>query len=354
MTKHSQDRTRAILGDPDSVDAGVAWHYGDPHAEQRCLAAADGQTAVDLSNRGVITVTGPDRLSWLNDLVSHKVDSLPPGESRLALVLDPQGHVEHELHLTDDGTTTWITVEPRTAPTLTSYLDRMRFLRRVEVADVSSLWAVVWVSTREPVGDKVRWLPPAEFAGVGTTESGEDRGGTALRYVPQRPDSLVGSEVIVSRSELEDYLASFPQVAGTWALEALRVAAGIPRLGLDTDHKSLPHESGWIGPGVHLAKGCYRGQETVARVHNLGRAPRRMVLLHLDGSAETLPKHGDEVVVDDRVVGWVGTSARHYELGPIATAVVKRNTPTDAVLAVRDDADGHSVAATAQDIVTPG
>lgn len=343
----------AVFPAESDMDPNVAWHYGNPHLEQRWLSVADGAAAVDLSNRSVVTVTGPDRLPWLNDLVSHKVDQLSVGESRLALILDPHGHVEHELHLVDDGEITWITAEPGTGPTLVAYLDSMRFMRRVEVADMSSQMAVVWVSTREQVAGKVSWLPPAEFAGIGVTPSGADRGGAADRYVPQRPGTLVGSEVLVPRDDLETYLDTFDQLAGTWALEALRVAAGIPRLGCDTDHRSLPHELGWIGPGVHLAKGCYRGQETVARVHNLGRPPRRMVILHLDGSAEEFPAHGDDVLVGERVVGWVGTSARHFELGPVATAVIKRAVLTDADFVVRC-ADGSLVAASAQDVVSAG
>ncbi len=335
----------------EQLDAEIAWHYGNPHAEQRWLVAADGKTAVDLSNRGVVTVTGPDRLSWLNDLVSQKVDQVSEGESRLALILDPKGHVEHELHLVDDGTTTWITIEPHTAPALVTYLDSMRFMRRVETADVSEDYGVVWVSTREPIADHMSWVPPAEFAGVGVTEAGSDRGGAAQRYVPHRPGALVGSEVLVPISELADYLAGFDHLAGSWALESLRVAAGIPRLGFDTDHRSLPHEVGWIGPGVHLAKGCYRGQETVARVHNLGRPPRRMVLLHLDGSSESLPEHGASVCVGDRAVGWIGTSARHFELGPIATAVIKRSVPSESEVVV-NCADGTEISATIQDVVS--
>ena len=112
----------------------------------------------------------------------------------------------------------------------------------------------------------------------------------------------------------------------------MRVAAGKPRWGLETDHKTIPHEVGWLADAVHLDKGCYRGQETVARVYNLGRPPRRMVRLHLDGSDSTLPQHGDDVVQDGRVVGTVGTAVRHYELGPIALAVVRRATPDDAAL----------------------
>ena len=121
-----------------------------------------------------------------------------------------------------------------------------------------------------------------------------------------------------------------------WAFEALRIERGEPRFGLDTDHRTIPNEVGWIGPAVHLDKGCYRGQETVARVHTLGRPPRRLVLLHLDGSENRLPPVGSAVSLDGRDVGFVGSSARHHELGPIALALVKRNVPVDATLSVDD------------------
>jgi folate-binding protein YgfZ len=116
------------------------------------------------------------------------------------------------------------------------------------------------------------------------------------------------------------------------AYEALRIAARRPRLGLDTDHRTLPHEVGWIETAVHLNKGCYRGQETVARVHNLGHPPRRLVFLHLDGSEDRLPEHGDPVQLEDTTVGFVGSAARHYELGPIGLALIKRTTPVDGTL----------------------
>lgn len=350
---NAPSRPAPIFPPDGTVDVAVPWHYGDPHGEQRSLVA--GRAVVDLSNRGIVTVSGADRLSWLNDLVSHKVDVLPPGGSSLALILDPHGHVEHELHLVDDGDTTWITVEPGASEPLVTYLNSMRFLRDVVVDDRSSDFAVAWQSVREVDPRFTTWLPPAEFAGVGRTESGADRGGGADKYVAHRPAVFIGAEVIIPREQFADYLEGASGLAGTWAREALRVAAGVPRVGFETDHRTLPHEVGWIGPGVHLAKGCYRGQETVARVHNLGRPPRRLVLLHLDGSAEELPEPGAEVLAGGRVVGWVATPARHYELGPIATAVIKRSTPTaDPVLvAVRGTADAQ-VAATVEDIVVSG
>lgn len=323
-----------------SIDEGVPWHYGDPHAEQRRLAAGTG--AVDLSHRGVVAVTGPDRLTWLHSLTTQHLEGLAGGESTSALILSPHGHVEHDLHLSDDGETTWITVEPGAATSLVDYLDSMRFMLRVEVADVTDEWAVVWEPLREPSSDLVTWLVPSEVAGTGATDAGSDRGGDASKYVDHRPDVLVGREVLVRRDELLAALGDRP--AGTWALEALRVAAAVPRVGFETDHRTLPHEVGWIGPAVHLAKGCYRGQEAVARVHNMGAPPRRLVLLHLDGSAETLPDHGDPVVLGEREIGWVGTAARHYELGPIATAVVKRSVDPGADLTVRA-ASGDLVAA---------
>lgn len=325
----------------------MPWHYGDPHAEQRALV--EGRGAVDLSHRGVVTVSGPDRLTWLHSLTTQRLDDLAPGESTTALILDPHGHVEHEMHLVDDGTTTWITVEPGAAAALVSYLDSMRFMLRVEVADVTGDWAAVWQPVRLIDPNHVTWLVPPDVAGVGVTDAGSDRGGDASKYVDHRPDVLVGREVLVPRAGLIEALDVAP--AGTWALEALRIAAAVPRVGLETDHRTLPHEVGWVGPAVHLSKGCYRGQEAVARVHNLGSPPRRLALLHLDGAAEALPRHGDPVFAGDREVGWVGSAARHYELGPIATGVLKRAVAPDAVLVVRSDVD---IAASQEVVIAPG
>lgn len=332
---------------PDWPDQGVAWHYGEPLREQRLLV--QGTAAVDLSNRGVVSVAGPDRLSWLTDLSTQVLTSLAPGESALALILSPHGHVEHELHVVDDGETTWLIVAPETAGDVVTYLQSMQFLLRVEVADRTPDYAVVWEPEAAADPDRPSWLVPADFAGSGHVDAGTDRGGDAGKYVAERPATLVGREVIVPRDELELRLAQHPDRAGTWALEALRIAAAVPRVGADTDHRTLPHEVGWIGPAVHLAKGCYRGQEAVARVHNLGHPPRRLLLLHLDGSEERLPAHGDSVLADGRQVGWVGSAAWHHELGPVATAVVKRSTdPTVPLVVV---AEGGEVAGAQESVV---
>lgn len=314
------------------IDEGVAWHYGDPLREQRALA--EGQAAVDLSHFGVVRVSGPDRLPWLHSLTTQHLEGLRPGASSLALILSPHGHVEHELHLVDDDYSTWIICSPGTANVLAQYLESMKFMMRVEVQDVSSDYAVVW----EPVGEidagYPTWLVPPDYAGTGSVDAGVDRGGGADKYVPKRPDTFMGREVIIPRDQLESRMDAWPTRAGTWAWNALRVAAAVPRMGFETDHRTLPHEVGWIGPGVHLAKGCYRGQEAVARVHNLGHPPRRLALVHLDGSVDQVPAHGTAVQSNGKDVGWVASSAQHFELGPIATVVIKRSVPIDAVLDV--------------------
>ena len=325
-----------------SPDSGVAWHYGDPHGEQRRLASGSGW--VDLSHRGVVSVTGPDRLSWLHSLTTQHVEALPPGGSALDLVLSPHGHVEHELHLVDDGVTTWISIEPGTVDALVTYLDRMRFLLRVEVADRSGDVAVVGEPIAMAHAAFPTYVVPAAF---GRLEADDE---TSRRYVPLRPGILVGREVLVPRAELAAYVEGRPG-AGTWAWEAMRIAAGVPRLGHDTDHRTIPQEVGWVPVAVHLSKGCYRGQETVARVHNLGRPPRRLVQLHLDGSASRTPVSGDPVMYDGRDVGRLTSVALHYELGPVGLAVVKRSVPLDAVLTVGPE-DAGPVAATQEIVVT--
>lgn len=292
----------------EGPDEGVAAHYGDLFREQRALA--DGTGFVDLSHRGVVTVTGQDRLSWLHLLLTQHVSELPPGQATEALILSPHGHIEHALYLVDDGETTWAHVEPGTQEALLAYLESMKFFYRVETADVTEAYAVVHL----PAGSIT---PVPQGAVVRETAHGRD--------------------LFLPRARLEEFAAQAAPAIGMLAYEALRVEAHRPRLGLETDHRTIPHELGWIGTAVHLQKGCYRGQETVARVHNLGKPPRRLVFLHLDGSEVKLPGHGAPVRlasegVDGRQLGFVTTSARHHELGPIALALVKRNVPVDADL----------------------
>ncbi|HET8716963.1 MAG TPA: folate-binding protein [Nocardioidaceae bacterium] len=301
------DLPGAVAG--DGIDAPVAAHYGSFVGEQRTLESGEG--FVDLSHREVIRVSGPDRLTWLHSLTTQYLDGLAPKTPTATLVLSPQGHVEHAMYGVDDGEAFTAHVEPGQAAALVEWLDRMRFMMRVEVVDVTDEVAVTW-------------RPAARIDGAPYS---------GYTFVP--------------RAELEAYAAAAGPACGLWAFEALRIARGEPRLGLDTDARTIPNEAGWIGTAVHLDKGCYRGQETVARVHTLGRPPRRLTLLHLDGSDNRLPERGTAIEINGRTAGFVGTSARHHELGPIALAMLKRNVPTDAEFQV----DG--IAAAQEVVVDP-
>ncbi len=320
-------------------DEGVAAHYGDPVREQRAIA--EGGALVDRSNRGVVTVSGPDRLSWLHSLTSQHVERLAPGQTAQALILSPQGHLEHHLTLTDDGTRTWAHVEPGTAGALVDYLNSMRFMLRVEVEDLSATHGVLSYASSALSPTAPASPPPASV--IRDTLAGLEPG-AAVTASPWG----IGEDLILEKDRIADAAKQGVPVAGMWAYEAARIAAHVARPGVDTDHKTLPHEAGLIETAVNLGKGCYRGQETVARVHNLGHPPRRLVLLHLDGSVDRLPAHGSPVTLaDGTVVGLTGSAARHYELGPIGLGLVKRSVPVEATLL----ADG--VAAAQEVIVAP-
>lgn len=340
-------RTSPLLQRPGAVaaqgaDAGVAWHYGDPVREQRLLE--QGLARVDLSHRGVVRVSGPDRLSWLHSLTSQHLTGLAPRTSTESLVLSPEGRVEHALHVVDDGEATHLLVEAAEVEPLLAWLSAMRFMLRVEVADATDELAVVGepLATESVEGEPLAWVDPwprtapasASYAAV----ADEDHPGAGRRW----------REVVVPRGELAAHVGDRP-LAGTWAAEALRVAAWRPRWGHETDERTLPHEVDWLRTAVHLAKGCYRGQEAVAKVHNLGRPPRRLVALHLDGTEVALPEPGSEVVdvATGRVVGAVTSAARHHELGPVALALVRRSTPVEAPLAA------GGVAAAQEVVVSP-
>ncbi|MBU6352541.1 MAG: hypothetical protein KJS67_00715 [Actinomycetales bacterium] len=277
------------------LDKGAIWHFGEVAREQRALA--DGKAWADLSHRAVLGISGEDRLSWLHSLTTQHLEKLVAGEWKEALILDPQGHIEFQFFLVDDGATTFLHLDSEFAPSLMQYLTKMKFMLKVEVADLSKEYAIL--------------------------------------KAPGKTDLLGGSYALVPRTELAATTSAFSHSnsqVGMWALEAERIASGRARFNLDTDHKTIPNEIGVLNKSVHMNKGCYRGQETVAKVFNLGHPPRRLVLLHLDGSNVDLPHHGDVITYEGKDVGFVGSVARHFELGPIALGIIKRMTPAEASL----------------------
>jgi folate-binding protein YgfZ len=347
----------------DGIDAGVAAHYGSPLIEQRRLLA--GEAIVDLSHHGVLSVAGPDRLTWLNSISSQELRRLVPGESAETLLLDPTGRVEYAIEVVDDGVETWLMVEAAQLPGLHAWLDKMRFTLRVQVVDHTLAYAVIGSMAPDP---SVLPFTPAQPNGVPLVWHDPWNtvapGGFQYADAPAHPGAAWHwTETLVPRSSLPALRDAVRNgevaVAGLLALEALRIAAWRPRRATEVDEKTLPHELDWLRTAVHLNKGCYRGQETVAKVHNLGHPPRRLVLLHLDGSEDVLPAHGDEVqalrqlpdgATEHRGVGVVTSSAIHYELGPIALAVIKRTVPATVTLHVQSQ--GISVSA-AQEVIVP-
>jgi folate-binding protein YgfZ len=290
----------------EGPDKGAIWHFGEPNKEQRALA--EGKAWADLSHLSVIAISGEDRLKWLHDLTTQYLVDFGAGNWTSAMVLDPQGHVEYQFNVVDDGTTSYLVMDPQFVEGLSTYLNKMRFMLRVEVRDATEDFAVM--------------------------------------RAPGVANEFGGPFALVPRAELEEMKSAFNSTAmqvGTWALDAERVAAGRPRHGIDTDFKTIPNELGVLNGAVHMNKGCYRGQETVAKIYNLGKPPRRLVMLHLDGHAVVMPPSGTPVMNGEVQVGFLGTVARHHELGPIALAIVKRNTPVDAQLTVEGVAAAQQI-----------
>jgi folate-binding protein YgfZ len=325
-------------------------HYGNPLGEQRELAA--GHAIVDLSDRDVLSVSGPDRLSWLDSLTSQRLLGLAPGVAAETLLLDPSGRVEYAARVLDDGDTTWLLMDSGTGAGFLAFLTKMRFMLRVEVRDRGDEFATIGTIgelvahprlasvTAAPNAVPLAWLDPWRSLVAG-----------GFQYAVTADHPAAGwsyLEALVPRARLSE-LNELP-AAGTLALEALRIEAWRPRAATELDGTTIPHELDWLRSAVHLSKGCYRGQETVAKVHNLGHPPRRLVMLHLDGSEGVLPTSGDEVLLGDAVVGRVTAAALHHELGPIALAVVKRSVDPAAQLAVQS-AEGPLLAAAQQAIV---
>lgn len=370
--------------DPDAL---VPAHYGSPLREQNRL---EGGRAVTALARDVVAVTGPDRLGWLTTLSSQVLNHLTPGDGGAeALLMDAQGHIAHALAAVDDGQTLYLVTEAGDGPDLAAFLDSMRFMLRVEVAvreDLAALGALgeglerledaaaTLVLDGAPGGRSVlTWRDP--WPGVSEGGTSYDLGLGS----PERPFRHPGQRyragfVLVEAQRVREVAAAFAAqpapaqasggssqaaasgknataagasgsltdaLAGALAWEALRIEAGRPRCAREVDARTIPHELDWLRTAVHLTKGCYPGQETVARTLNLGRPPRRLTLLQLDGLAGQLPQAGATVRMGERAVGTVTSVASHHDYGPIALALLRRAVPLEQPLTValtdRDD-----------------
>jgi folate-binding protein YgfZ len=313
--------------------------YSNPLVEQKEFIA--GLSAVLLEEKSVLVVDGVDRLSWLNDLFSQSLLGLEPGVSVEALWLDAQGRIVRDFHIVDDGEKSWLITYSKDIDTVVSQLPRMVFRAKVSIQDVSAEYSVVATWNKEVSNTVVVWQDPWPE----TTAGG-------WRYGLKPTEPWEYRESLVPISSVDAVWKEFKH-CGTMALDALRVAAMRPTGPNEIDEKALPHEFDWLATAVHLSKGCYRGQEAVAKVHNLGHPPRRLVFLHLDGSAHALPDLGDEIFgLEDVAIGKVTSVGQHYEMGPIALGLVKRNTSLDIELKVVNTATGEELSAT-QEVIVP-
>ena len=365
-------RPGAVASAPGDPDQAVPAHFGDPGREQSALV--EGRAACALA-RDVVTVTGPDRLSWLTTLSSQVLTALEPGDGGAeTLLLDAQGHITHALAALDDGRTLWLVTEADSGKVLAAFLDSMRFMLRVEVTerpDVMALGALgeglealaqaardtasdasdspeAQADAAEPQGSLIGlWRDP--WPGV-------VEGGTSYDVGADRPHPGQGYRagfILVPARSVDAVARAFlaaeegRRLAGALAWEALRIEAGRPRWAREADARAIPHELDWLRTAVHLTKGCYPGQETIARTLNLGRPPRRLTVLQLDGLVGDLPRPGASVRMGERAVGAVTSVARHHELGPIALALLRRAVPVGEQLTVEitevDEATGETV-----------
>lgn len=317
------DLPGAVLG--DGIDSAVPAHYGSPAREQRALL--DGTALVDLSHMEVVTVSGPDRLSWVHSLTTQHLTDLKPGESTELILLSAEGRIQVGAYVQDDGETLHLITDVGMGEELRDFLQKMKFMMRVEVVLRDDLALLGGYGDADVPHAVLTWRDPWPAVAA-----------DSVAYGPREDHPAAGRKrfiALVPTDELSAAIEEWPgTMAGMLAWEAQRIVDLRPRPALDVDERSLPHEWDWLRTAVHLNKGCYRGQEAIARTVNLGRPPRRAVLLQLDGSEERLPAPRSEIVMGEKAVGVVTSVARDMDEGPVALGLIKRNTPVDAQLTV--------------------
>jgi tRNA-modifying protein YgfZ len=278
----------------------------------------DGAGLVDRSERGKLALTGPDAKAFLNGQVSNDIESLSAGHGCYATLLTPKGRMLADLRVLDCGDELWLDTE-RVA--LQSVFDAIRRFsigyeiglekRTLEQA----LFSLIGPQARHVAGATAL---VAEHDSVAARIGGAD---VLLVATDLGADAVCATDDATAvRAALEDAGAV---TVDEDAAEVLRVESGRPRYGVDLDDSVIPQEAGLNDRAVSFTKGCYVGQETVARLHYRGKPNRHLRGLRL--SAPVAP--GGELRLDDRIVGRVSSSVVSPLLGPIALALVRREAP---------------------------
>jgi folate-binding Fe-S cluster repair protein YgfZ len=317
----------------------TARHYGAPLVEQ--MRRDEGVPGlVDGWDHVALLVSGAEAPGWINGFISQKTDAMPVGTATSSLLLDAQGRVEQVFGVaTPADDVLLLDVPADHAAALESFLTKMIF------------WADVTVTCPELTRLRVLGtLPDATEVPAGHAGTGDNSPVPAAPAEFWTTGTLGGlpfTDLWVPRDGVTDVwdrlVAAGAEPTGGLAEDALRLRDRWPLIGVDTDERLIPHEvPAFIGEGidgathladaaegptasaVHLNKGCYRGQETVSRVQNLGRPPRMLVELQLDGSLNRVPEVGADITAGGRTVGRIGRTVQDADFGPVALALVKR------------------------------
>lgn len=384
---------------PASVQSPT-WHCGDPFAEQR--SAHHNGALIDFRHLAVLSISGEDSPSWLHSLLSQKVvdmpaDSTTRSELRRAHVLDAHGHILEECWVarTSDG---YLLATPQSHQhSLLDYLTSMMFWSRVTVtATDHTVTAILGPIAPEDAADVAQSTSEApENTTASPAATAIENNGLPLPQHPLTPpapaprpplsapiaDIIENNNLVAAGgyprglpltllfvpptadlpAVVDALLATDLTAAGSWTWDALRCATGLPEITTDVDERSLPHEYDAVGDpatgaAASVTKGCYRGQETVAKIHNVGLPPRRQVVLLLDGSSELRPTPGTALYADPeqkKVAGRIGTVADHWEYGPMALALIRRTVDDATELTWKTDEGTGSVAIVSELSVHP-
>lgn len=304
--------------------------YGDPAGEYGAIRAGVG--LLDLSFRGLIRLTGSERLRWLNGQITNEVKDLATGEGKLAAVLNMKGHLLADLAAYGLSDAVWIDVDRSRAPIVRDAFEHHIIADDVTVEDVSDRYAHLMLAGPEAQ----RFM--AEAAGMAAADLGAWHhtevwlGSVSARVIASRWLAMPGYDVVVPGDEagkawealLSLGLGRGVTPVGVAALRCLRVEAGWPWFGVDYDDTNLLMES-LTADHVSFTKGCYVGQEVVIRIEHQGHVNKRLCGLRLAG--EALPPAGAAILSGERKIGTVTSAVRSPALGcAIALGYLRRDS----------------------------